>query len=746
MYAHSPNDAGQWQGLIDHLRLVATEAASFADPFQGDAAARVAGLLHDIGKSSDSWQRYLAGCVAEPQRRQRSVDHKGAGALEAVSRQELGLLAFLIAGHHGGLMDQGKLRSWLKERGQDDDSRVAREWASSTGVLLPLETDFSQVIPPFAGRNERACEFWLRMCFSALVDADYRDTERHFNPETAADRSGGASIASLVERLSAAQDRLMRSDRRRPGVVNDVRDEVYRACLEAATLPPGLFRLTVPTGGGKTRSGLGFGLNHARAHGLRRVVVAVPFLSITDQTADVYRQMLGDDRAVLEHYSTAGADDAVGEPTPREIWRRLATQDWDAPVVVTTTVQLFDSLFSNSTRDCRKLHRLAKAVVILDEVQTLPVALLEPMLDVLSELVTNYGTTVVLCTATQPAFAKAPRFAERFAAAREIAPGPARLFQSLRRVDYTWPERGQRPSWDEVADALRGEPRTLTIVNTKKDALALLDALADPNALHLSTSLCAAHRRDVLALIRARLDAGDECRVISTQVVEAGVDLDFPVVYRALGPLDSIVQAAGRCNREGKQDRGRVVIFDPAEGGSPGGSYRMATGLTADLAREAPPDLHDPGTFDRYFGELFSLVEMDARGIQALRARFSFAEVADRFHLIDEDTVSIVVPYRGIQHRVNDPAPTRPAVDHAATVARLLRALAPERGTATIKHLRALLNRVQPYTVALRRRAFEAARQSGSVSELAGGLWKWERGYDDVRGLTYDADHERMVV
>lgn len=746
MYAHSPNEAGLWQGLIEHLRLVATEAALFAAPFQSDAAVRVAGLLHDIGKASESWQRYLANCVAEPERRHRSVDHKGAGALEAVSRPELGLLAFLIAGHHGGLMDQGKLRSWLKEREQHDDTRVAREWAGSAGVLLPLETDFSQVIPPFAGRNERACEFWLRMCFSALVDADYRDTERHFNPETAADRSGGASIASLVERLTAAQDRLMLSERRRPGVVNDVRDEVYRACLEAATLPPGLFRLTVPTGGGKTRSGLSFGLNHALAHGLRRVVVAVPFLSITDQTADVYRQIFGDDRAVLEHYSTAGADESTGEPTPREIWRRLAAQDWDAPVVVTTTVQLFDSLFSNSTRDCRKLHRLAKAVVILDEVQTLPVALLEPMLDVLSELVTNYGTTIVLCTATQPAFAKAPRFAERFAAAREIAPEPARLFRSLRRVDYMWPEPDERPTWSEVAESLRDEPRVLAIVNTKKDALALLDALADPSALHLSTSLCAAHRRDVLALIRARLESGDACRVVSTQVVEAGVDLDFPVVYRALGPLDSIVQAAGRCNREGKQERGQVVLFDPAEGGSPGGSYRAATTLTKDLALDAPPDLHDPRTFDRYFGELFSLVEMDARGIQALRASFSFAEVADRFHLIDEDTVSIVVPYRGITHRDGDRPAEGPAVDHGAVVADLLRALAPERGVTSIKHLRPLLTRVQPYTVSLRRRAFDEAQGSGSVSELAGGLWKWERGYDDVRGLTYDADHERMVV
>ncbi|MDQ3673368.1 MAG: CRISPR-associated endonuclease Cas3'' [Gemmatimonadota bacterium] len=743
MYAHSPNEAGHWQDLVEHLRLVADEASSFAAPFQGETAARVAGLLHDIGKSG-SWQRYLAKCAAEPERRHRSVDHKGAGALEAFSHPILGLLAFLIAGHHGGLMNQRQLRTWLNERQQDEDTRIARKWAIATGLVPFSELDFARVIPDFAGRDARACEFWLRLCFSALVDADYRDTERHFNPKTAANRAGAPSIDHLVERLAEEQEQLTGHQ---PDLVNAIRDEVYRACLSAAALAPGLFRLTVPTGGGKTRSGLSFGLNHAKAHGLRRVVVAVPFLSITDQTADVYRQVLGDDRAVLEHYSAAGeAEDAVGEPTPREIWRRLAIQDWDAPVVVTTTVQLFESLLSNSTRDCRKLHRLAKAVILLDEVQTLPVALLEPMLDVLTELVANYGTTVVLCTATQPAFANVPRFADRFASAREIAPDPARLFRSLRRVDYEWPGRQEQWSWTRVADALRDARQVLTIVNTKKDALSLLEALADPHAFHLSTSLCAAHRRDVLAVIRARLAAGDDCRVVSTQVVEAGVDLDFPLVFRAVGPLDSIVQAAGRCNREGKQERGRVVIFDPADGGSPGGGYRAATTLTAHLATDPTLDLHDPATFDRYFAELFSLVDMDARGIQALRAAFAFADVADRFRLIAEDTVSVVMPYMGIGHRHDDLPADRRAIDHGAVVSGLTQELAPKPYARPNTNVRAILTQVQPYTVALRRHAFEEAQRSGSVSELAGGLWKWERGFDDVRGLTYDADHERMVI
>ncbi|MDQ3692774.1 MAG: CRISPR-associated endonuclease Cas3'' [Chloroflexota bacterium] len=744
MYAHSPRDGGPYQKLVDHLRQVAELGAAYASAFGGADAVRWAGWLHDVGKANPAWQDYLAKCVAQPGRKHRSVDHKGAGALLALSTPGLAPMAFTIAGHHGGLPNQDKLRSLQKEWRQRDDIRLAQEWASAAGILPAAGSRFDHVVPDFARRNARASEFWLRMCFSALVDADFRDTERHFNPELVSDRTGMLSIPVLVERLMTAQAGLTGQHQ---DAVNQIRHEVYQACLAAAPLPPGMFRLTVPTGGGKTRSGLSFGLNHANAHGMDRVVVAVPFLTITDQTADVYRGALGADRAVLEHYSNAGtANDEPGEPTPREVWRRLAAQDWDAPVVVTTTVQLFESLFGNSTRACRKLHRLANAVIILDEVQTLPVALLEPMLDVLAELTTYYRTTVVLCTATQPAFARAPGFGERFASVREIALEPQRLFRSLRRVEYEWPEQTDRWSWARVADELRQEQRALAIVNTKRDALSLLDALGDVDTLHLSTALCAAHRRDVLAVIRRRLAAGRDCRVVSTQVVEAGVDLDFPVVFRAMAPLDSIVQAAGRCNREGKRDRGRVVIFQPEEGGTPGGSYKAATGLTEHFAADGPPDLHDPAIFDRYFGELYQLTDLDARRIQALRANFSFADVAEEFKLIDDDTVSVVVPYTGLCRFAADLPAERQTLKHSEIVADLLRLLAPRDDYRSLKNMRPLLARAQPYTVSLRRRAFEEAQRGGSVSELAGGLWKWERGYDEIRGLTFDADHERMIA
>lgn len=743
MYAHSPNEAGDWQGLTEHLEAVAGAASAFAAPFGGGRAAQIAGLWHDVGKAGN-WQSYLAKCAAEPDRRHRSVDHKGAGALIAASDPALEVLAFLIAGHHGGLMNHGDLRSWLKERRQDADTGLARDWAESVGVIASAGNDFDQVIPEFARSNPHALEFWLRMCFSALVDADYRDTERHFDPVSFANRGGAPPIPVLAKRLEAAQAALNEAHQ---GPVNAVRREVYQACLGAAELPPGLFRLTVPTGGGKTRSGLSFGLRHAATHGFQRVVVALPFLTITDQTAEVYRQVLGDDQVVLEHYSSAGAaEDPDGAVSQGEVWRRLSAQDWDAPVVVTTTVQLLESLFGGSTRACRKLHRLANAVIILDEVQSLPVALLEPILDVLTELAANYGTSVVFCTATQPEYGSVPKIAERFAAMTEIAPEPARLFQSLQRVTYAWPEPGDRWSWARVAAEAQASEQTLIVVNTKRDALALLDELADPEAFHLSTAMCAAHRRDVLSLIRLWLKAGRRCRVVSTQVVEAGVDLDFPLVMRALGPLDSIVQAAGRCNREGHLHRGRVIIFDPEEGGSPGGSYATATTIAAQLAAEPDLDLHDPEVFRRYFSELYSLVDLDARDIQGLRSRFAFADVAKAFKMIDDDTVPVLVDYRGLAARFPDLPTDRRAIHHATTLAKLIDRLELAQATRSLKDARALLGQAQPYTVALRRRAFEQARQAGNVTELVGDLWHWQWTYDDVRGLTFDADHERLVV
>ncbi|MFW6206810.1 MAG: CRISPR-associated helicase Cas3', partial [Gemmatimonadota bacterium] len=306
----------------------------------------------------------------------------------------------------------------------------------------------------------------------------------------------------------------------------------------------------MPTGGGKTLSGMGFALRHALVHGFERVIVAIPYTSIIEQTADTYRGVFGD--GVLEHHS-AVASEAHEDADPvswHQLWRRLAAENWDARIVVTTTVQLFESVFANRPAPCRKLHNLVGSVLILDEAQTLPSHHLAPILAALSELTAHYRMSVVFCTATQPAVSAQP-YAQVFEAAREIVPAPGTYFAALRRVTYEVPASSERWSWQRVADEMRRSDQCLAVVNTKADALALLEVLDAPEVLHLSTNLCGAHRREVLADVRERLQSGRPCRLVSTQVVEAGVDLDFPLVLRAVGPLDRIVQAAGRCNREG---------------------------------------------------------------------------------------------------------------------------------------------------------------------------------------------------
>lgn len=727
LVAHTPGPSGEWHALTDHLHAVAETAAAHAARFGGEQLAWWAGLLHDIGKASPEFQHYLALCDREPNRRHATVDHKGAGALLAFDLCEE--LAFLVQGHHGGLPNRSALRTKLKELRHDPAIQATVSLGPQLGWLPTGRTMPPSVsIPEFVDTPYRL-ELLLRLLFAALVDGDHRDTERHFTPERARVRERTIPLATLGTRLAAAQEKL---SGRKAGPVNQVRDRVYRACLDAATAPPGFFRLTVPTGGGKTRSGLAFALQHALTHGLDRVIVAVPYLTITDQTATVYREILGDDGAVLEHHSgVREPEDSEGGQTPAALWRRLTAQDWDAPVIVTTMVQLFESLFGNRTTGCRKLCRIPRSVIILDEAQTLPSPLLAPILDVLHELTLHYGVTVVLSTATQPAFEHAPGFAE-LADVRELAPDPPRLFRELRRVAYEWPLLNEAWDWDKVAEELSRQPQSLTIVNTKADALALLDALSDPGALHLSTLLCGAHRRAVLDDIRSRLGRSLPCHVISTQVVEAGVDIDFPLVLRALGPLDRIVQAAGRCNREGHLEVGRVVVFRPREGGLPPGPYTTATQTTETLLAGRSPELDDPGIFDAYFHQLFGSLTLDRDGIQALRARLEFEEVAKRFRMIEDDTISVVVRYRAA------PGDTR-----AEELIKDLRSLADSRAYGRIRDL---LRKAQPFLVSIRRSALDAATGDGLISPLVGDLWLWEGRYDDVRGLTWTGRHAAELV
>lgn len=700
------------QSLHDHARNVAELAADFAAPFGGEACAGWLGWWHDAGKAHESVQAYLRGETEA----EHGPDHSSVGMLQALD--VLPELALNAAGHHGGLMDfDGGDGYTLTDRiaKKKQDERIADALALAQQLLNGLAPALDASTRPAFIRTRHDGELWLRFLHSALVDADCLDTEAHFDPGKAALRGADVSLADLWETLSRSQERLIAGAR--PSDVNAARAEIYRACVSAADLPPGVFTLTVPTGGGKTRSGMAFALAHALRHDLQRVIVALPYTSIIEQNAQVYRELFGDE-AVLEHHSAANAREQGSEETGTERKARLAAENWDAPVVVTTTVQLLESLFANRNSRLRKLHRIAHSVLILDEVQTLPPHLLTPTLDVLRALVRDYGVTVVLSTATPPALAAR----ESFDGLEEVTPiisDPSGLARRLGRVRYEV-RAGERWSWQRVAEDMEAAEQALTIVNTKRDAAALLDAL-DPlrRPLHLSTQLCSAHRRVVLDLVRQRLAAGEPVLLVSTQVVEAGVDIDFPLVLRAVGPLDRIVQAAGRCNREGRlgPEGGRVVVFEPEQGGMPPGAYAAGTRETQALFREDPGlRLDDPQSALRYFRRLYGGRDLDREEVQKLRARLLYEQTARAYRLIDDDGVPVVVDYDD-GHALAD------RVEHKPFVSR--------------EDYRAL----QPFTVTLRQALLDMAVAEHLAREIAPGLFRWEGRYDGRlrgRGLTWD--------
>jgi CRISPR-associated endonuclease/helicase Cas3 len=707
MYAHSENAEGKKHPLKQHLKAVAKMAATLGAKFKAASWGHLAGILHDLGKCHPGFQDYLDQCSAHPDKKIRGPDHSSAGAVLAWKRRYWEGLTFVLAGHHGGLPNPAGLKQRLQEKSTTPWVLEALETADS---ILTLPDPLPP--PPLASPSQ--VEFFLRLLFSALVDADFLDTESHFSPErTELRHQEYSNMAALFRRFKQAQDLLPCRAR---SYLNQIRNEIYQACLRAADLSPGFFRLTVPTGGGKTLSGMAFALQHAVRYQKDRVIVAIPFTSIIDQTAQVYRDIFGPEN-VLEHHSAANPEESELDFVQQQ-WARLAAENWDAPIVVTTTVQFFESLFAHRPSACRKLHNLVNSIIVLNEVQTLPAGLLAPILEGLQQLVDSYGATVVLSTATQPALVDSgsPYLRGLRGDIREIVPDPARYFQALRRVNY---ERPDEPwTWKRVAQEMTSQAQALAVVNTRKDALALLDALDDPAAYHLSSLLCMAHRRKVLQEIKSRLTKGDPCRVVATQVVEAGVDIDFPMVLRAMGPLDRIVQSAGRCNREGRLDQGRVVIFLPAEGKVPPGDYRTGTDIAAVILARREIDLHSPELYETYFHQVYRAVDTDRHRINELRNRLDFPAVAAKFKLIEDDTVPVVVRYP----------------EHNSPVEILLARLkAPDASLGG--QARFLLRRIQPYLINVRRALLEKYQRQNLVRELPMGLWEWLGVYHPVKGL-----------
>jgi CRISPR-associated endonuclease/helicase Cas3 len=722
--AHTKNSLGKRQGLEEHLRNVANAAARYSEAFGGEEFARCAGLLHDIGKYDPAFQQYLLNAEQNPTQRLRGPDHKGAGAVLAEKFERKGSLAGIIFGHHGGIQSSAKLQTHIHEHRM---KKPAQDAIVTAQRMFPeLLTPPGRIIPTYV-RSALELEFFTRMAFSALVDADFLDTEKHFNAGRRPERDNHWRVVDLWNRFEAAYRQKFTGAER--SLLNTTRAEVYQSCLSAASLPPGFFRLTVPTGGGKTLASLAFALRHALEYNQERIIYAIPYTSIIDQTAKVFREMFDDGQAFIEHHSDISLPDSANL-TLVEIHRRLAAENWDASLIATTTVQLFESLLGCGTSKCRKLHHIAKSVIVLDEAQMLPVYFLTPILDVLRQLVAFYGVTVVLCTATQPDFESRQGF-EGLPDIREIVPEPDRYFARLRRVEYQLPTVDETWTWEEVADRVRAEHQILVIVNTRRDAIELIDTLTpgdsieeenNPALFHLSTRLCSMHRKAVLEEVRRRLKTGEPCRLIATQVIEAGVDVDFPLVMRALGPLDSIVQAAGRANREGKMPHpGKVIVFVPENGHMPKGSYLVGTDIAGRLLNDSGANLHDPALYQAYFREYYGYPNRDRYGIQELRKIFDYPEVAQTFHMIEDDSTPVIVRYQ----------PAAKAVENLLSTVR------------NSTHLRRDdLRALQPYSVNLLTHECKKALKHGLVLEVIPGVWEWHGMYDSGQ----DGKHGQGIV
>lgn len=656
-YAHSKEGEPpeKWQSLVEHLENVAKMAKEFAGDFGAGEWGYLAGLWHDLGKYSLQFQGYLrhsADIGDGSQDMPGRIDHSSAGAHYAIaSSAVLGhLIAYAIAGHHSGLLNGRDVKACQEER------LGKRLFAWDHGVqFLPAFKGLEptpRLKKAFGSRDGFSLAFFVRMLFSCLVDADFLDTEGFVNPKQAALR--GTWPDDILWQMSEALDEFMKNFGRENTFVNRQRALVREDCLRAASQERGLFSLTVPTGGGKTLASLAFALRHASFHGLRRIVYVIPLTSIVEQTVGVFREALRfvSDRIgrdiLIEHHSSL-------DPDTESTINRLAAENWDGPLIVTTSVQFYESLFANKASRCRKLHRLARSVIILDEAQTLPVDYLRPCLSALRELADNYGTSVVLCTATQPAFDYRAGFEIGLDKPSEIMRDPVGLYNCLRRVEIL--DLG-RQSDSDIMTRIVAERQALCIVNTKQNARDLFRSLGpDKGHFHLSGNMCPAHRTEKLKQIRDCLDQGRICRVVSTQVIEAGVDVDFPVVFRSLAGLDSIAQAAGRCNRNGRlENGGRTYIFRS--------EHAEREKFFADTIQSSAQVLAlygDPLRLDamRHYFELYYWDQknrwdlkciMDAfqlyRNEPLFPFNFMFARVSDEFQLIDDAAyVPVIIPW-----------------------------------------------------------------------------------------------------
>lgn len=628
-YAHIRED-GKKQTVEEHLNGTAERCSDFASRFGEGERGKLLGYAHDIGKCSEEFQKRLLGGA--------KVDHATAGALACAKAGE-DLSACCVVGHHGGLPDFGNPR--IDPAGAPTCvGRLKKGLAGGIPKCFWNGTLPSHGKPP-AFQDSFSLSIWTRMLYSCLVDADYLDTET-FMSDDPGNRGGFDPLPELLERLDVYTQPWFPAKTE----LNRNRCDILKQCLNAAAQPRGVYSLTVPTGGGKTVSSLAFALKHAVENGLDRVIYVIPYTSIIEQNAAVFRSVLGGNN-VVEHHSGICRDDS-GETNKENLFQRLASENWDAPVIVTTAVQFFESFYSNRPSQCRKLHNIANSVIVFDEAQMLPTCHLKPCVGVIANLTAHFRSSVVLCTATQPALSDLLRSFCPELQIKELCPHVAESFRKFRRVTY----RDGGTLYDEaLASELSLKNQVLCIVNTRKAAQKIYGLLPLEGSYHLSTLMYPAHRKAVLDEIRRRLKDGLTCRVVSTSLIEAGVDVDFPAVYRELAGLDSIAQAAGRCNREGKNSAAdSIVTYFEGEAATP--VLQRINIRAAQEALRGKGDPGDPRVMQRYFAALRSLIgnQTDkSKAVEYLRGGFSgcllpFETVAKSFHFIDQETSTVYIP------------------------------------------------------------------------------------------------------
>ncbi len=759
-YAHTAeNELGEplpekyWQPLKAHLRNVANLAKRFASPLGLTNEAELAGLLHDLGKYAKRFQDRLRDPAVH------GINHWAAGANHAAALRAWAV-AFAADGHHTGIpaLDEAEAGTPLRQTVSSftDTNRrleLTGQCPEDSTALLTRFNEDGLSLPPFSprpiGREQRFEEaLRTRMLFSCLVDADFLDTEEHFDASQAVKR-----IVPKLHPERALQ--ILRRDldsKSADGPVNVLRKQLLNDCLSAAAKSPGLFTLTAPTGSGKTLSSLAFALQHILHYNaglvendprrFRRVIVVIPFTSIIEQTARVYRDLFepvfGPDY-VLEHHSAVAPRERKedqGRDAENERLRRarLAAENWTSPLVVTTNVQFFQSLFSNRPSDCRKLHNIGRSVVLFDEVQTLPTRLVPSLLSGVSLLVRDYGVSAVFMTATQPAFASAGKALPYDWQPVEISSNPGTMAETLRRTHIELPKPREDISWPDLAAKLTAVPQSLCVVNTTKDArelFRLVQATEAKSAFHLSARLCPAHRQEKLLEIRRRLDTriNGPCRLVSTQLIEAGVDVDFPVAFRALGPLDSIIQTAGRCNREGRHAEScPVIVFRPKDAGHLPKGYEQVMKITESfLARfeEAQSRIHEPSFYAEYFAELYGLLGPESRShdpVFAASEEFNFPKAAQECRLVGNETRAVLVKW-----------------NRGSELAEKLRIQQHLTG--------AECREAQRYSVNLYQSEFFNAQANGSIYQPAKDwdFWVWNSKYDRDLGACHPEGEDFLV-